>query len=159
MTKNGESRLTQRFRKYLRERSMRCSVERLAVLAFAEASAGSFSCADVLVALEKQGLRLSQATVYNTMGLLTSFGAVFKQTVGPGGAVYALVGDNQPIKAYSVCRKCGAVVAREIPEVVSILQHVGFRAFDIDAFTITAAGICSKCRRAKKPKKTESKKQ
>ena len=96
------------FANRLRERGLRATPERLAVLAAAFRQVGHFHASDLFEALRRSGDKTSRATVYRTMGHLVDTGLLRKYDMGTGQALYEPeLGKTH--HEHMVCVECGRI--------------------------------------------------
>ena len=97
------------FSVYLKERGLRQTAERFAILDEIYAEAGHFDADELFIRLKEKRIRVSRATVYNTLELLLDCDLVVKHQFGKAQAKYE--------RAYAywqhdhlICVDCGEVL-------------------------------------------------
>jgi Fur family transcriptional regulator, ferric uptake regulator len=137
-----------RFRSYLKEHGHRQTPERLAILEDVYASPGHFDADELYLRLKQAGVRVSRATVYNTLDLLLGCDLVVKHQFGVAQAKYE--------RAFAywqhdhlICTDCGKILEFCDPRLQGIQDTVA----EIFGFEITqhALHMYGHCRRADCP--------
>lgn len=76
------------FKNYLRKQGLKITSERIQILEEVFDRHDHFEADDLLVQLKEKGMRVSRATVYRTLDLLTQCGLVAKDNFGGTSAKY-----------------------------------------------------------------------
>lgn len=126
---------------YLQSHGVKPSVQRLAVMGYLMAHHTHPSVEEIHSALVATLPTLSKATVYNTLSLLVSKGAVCKLTIDERGACYdAVMGPH----AHFLCRKCQRIY--DVPLVNRPEQDVELQnGFRLDSADLYLRGLCPAC--------------
>lgn len=95
------------FAAQLRGAGVRVTRPRMAVLRLLHETGGHRSADDVFDALQKRGVRLPRASVYNVLNDLFDHGLVMRVDVGPGSALYEA---STQWHHHFVCRQCGFIL-------------------------------------------------
>lgn len=142
------------FSAYLKSRRLRHTTEREMVLEKVLDMPDNFSIESLHASL-MQADRVSLATVYNTMQLLTGAGIVRKHTFdGPTSHYERVPTTKEGGHLHLVCTECGKIKAvkdTEISRAVNSRRHPTFHA---SYFTLCIYGVCSRCARRLKKKPT-----
>ncbi len=144
--KNRETAI-QTFTAFLKQRSLRKTPERFAILDAVMTLQGHFTVEQVVEAAGSGDMQVSRGTVYNTILLLIDSGLVRRHRFGSHAPVYEVVHGVRSNHHHLVCRICGKV--REVSD-VQIERMVKSRHFDTfhpDYYTLSIYGICSRCQR------------
>lgn len=136
---------TARFEKSLKERGLRLTSQRLAVLRAAARMEGHFTAEVLHREMDRSDIGI--ATVYRAVQLLQELGYI-KQAHLPGGStVYEYSQDDEGHShAHLQCQRCGAVL--ELHEDMmadieqAVLRQYGFQVSD---HHITMTGLCVRC--------------
>lgn len=117
---------------------------RRAVAELVAAQHGHFSAADLATAAAARGLHLGRATIFRTLELLLSAGALERIDL-PGGT-HAYVACEPTHHHHAVCSRCGRVAdfddADLAPAVALIAGRTGYR---IDMHRLELYGLCAAC--------------
>jgi Fur family ferric uptake transcriptional regulator len=133
-------------KKYLREnRKLRSTPERFAILDAVLQTQGHFDAESLYYRLISGGVKVSKATVYNTLGLLLSAGLVSKYRFAEKTSRYEKA-FGRPQHHHLVCLGCG-----DIFEFVSDrLEHIQEEVCNENDFTPQSSslqifGTCARC--------------
>jgi Fur family transcriptional regulator, ferric uptake regulator len=129
-------------RGYLDEKNLRKTPERFNILRAIYGRDGHFDAESLYLELKQQGLKVSRATVYNTLDILVDCGLVSKQYFGDSITKYEKsYGYRQ--HDHLVCTLCGRILEfcdPRIERVKTMVESVyGFR---IDSHTLHFYGEC-----------------
>ncbi len=125
----------------LRRAGLRATKPRLLILDALEAG-GHHSVEDVLRELQRRGVRLPRATVYNVLHSLVATGLVMVADVGPGRM---LLETARHWHHHFVCRECGAVI--DVPCVVGSKPCLepDLPGAEVDEAQVIWRGRCPRC--------------
>ena len=141
---------------YLEANGHRKTTERYTILNAACHINGHFSLEDLSDAITVAGMKVSRATLYNTMRLFARLQLVVRHRLTDGTKYEMNLGDD--CHCHQVCTLCGAVSEVRIPEVSRVLEAATFNNFRQDGFTLYLYGVCSECQnRLERTKKSEKK--
>lgn len=126
---------------YLRQYSIKPSVQRSAVMNFLLKNRIHPTIDEIFTALNPIMPTLSKTTVYNTLDLFVEKGAVQKLSIDDKNARYDV--DTSP-HAHFICRGCGAVydLFNVNPMYFSLPDSTSFK---IDGVEIAYTGFCKSC--------------
>jgi len=130
------------FSAFLKERNQRQTPERLAILEETYATDDHFDADELYLRIKQRGLRVSRATVYNTLDLLIDCNLVVRHQFGSKQAKYE--------RAYSywqhdhlICMDCNEVMEFCDPRIQSIQEMVSeIYKFDIKHHSLHMYGHC-----------------
>ncbi len=130
------------FSNYLKERGQRQTSERFAILEEIYATDDHFDADELYLRLKQQGVRVSRATVYNTLDLLVDCNLVVRHQFGSKQAKYE--------RAYSywqhdhlICLDCNELFEFCDPRIQSIQEMVAeIFQFDITHHSLQMYGHC-----------------
>lgn len=146
----------QAFHRYVRERGMRMTPERLAL--FEEIfSRHEHVDADRLHAeMERKGRKISRASVYRNLDLLAESGLVRKHRLDRHRYLYEHIHVGLS-HDHLVCQECGRVVEFVSPAMRELQRELA-RAhdFDPDASSVHVVGRCLVCKQAREAAGGES---
>lgn len=127
---------------YLRQYSIKPSVQRSAVMNFLLNNRIHPTIDEIFMALNPVMPTLSKTTVYNTLDLFVEKGAVSKLAIDDKNARYDV--DTSP-HAHFICRGCGAVydLFNVNPSYFTLPESGNFQ---IDAVEIAYSGYCMSCK-------------
>lgn len=127
----------------LKERGLRLTAPRWAILRYLEGNDRHPSAQDIYEDLKKDYPGLSPATVYSTLGILEELGCIVALGPGPKGIRYDA--DPKP-HVNLVCRQCGQVMDMEEDHLARLVEEAAMKAgFSISQVTIQAQGLCRSC--------------
>lgn len=140
------------FDEYLRRNHKRRTSERVALLDCVLATKGHFSVEALCSMVEQAGVRVSVATVYNTVELLVDCGLVVRHRFDSKSSRYekAMSGGNHH---HLVCTRCGKI--KEMRD-ADLDRHLAFKryvGFTPTYFAVNIYGVCAACRRKSKKEK------
>ena len=142
----------QRFDRYMTEHGMRRSPERAAVLAEVLQSERHFSVENLYELLTLKGVRLSMATLYNTMQMLVDAHVLRKVVIGDSPECsYEL--DTLPPHMHLVCTHCGKMKEVRDPNLITFMRTRKYTAFTPEHYELVVYGICSTCARKRTRRK------
>jgi Fur family ferric uptake transcriptional regulator len=132
----------ERFRRFLKENTLRQTPERFAVLEEVYAGSGHFDADELHMRLKIKGERVSRATVYNTLDLLQDADLVIRHQFGQNQAKY------EPAFSYRqhdhlICTDCDEVFEFCDPRIQGIQEMVGeIFGFNIQSHSLQVYGSC-----------------
>lgn len=154
--KKQNARLRYTFATYLAANGLRCTPEREQTLGNVLDFSGRFSAGELLDACnESDGLRVSRATVFNTLPLLEKAGIV-RRMAHDRKVTYEVIRQGMQLKArqHLVCSDCGKVQRLQAPLLSAWVEHQSYRDFapQPDSAVLYVYGLCNKCRRKNRTK-------
>lgn len=145
--KNTMNALEKKFRDYLKERRLSCTIARINVFRAVYSIHGHFCIDDVSLYLKNTDRYVSRATVYRMIKLLADGGFISEIAIHNGTAIYEWVFSKKP-HAHLVCIACGKIVEVHKQTVNNLINEVilknGFYPFNS---RITIKGYCSNCKK------------
>jgi len=127
---------------YLRQFSIKPSVQRSAVMNFLLKNRIHPTIEEIYLALSPTMPTLSKTTVYNTLDLFVERGAVHALAIDEKNARYDV---DISAHGHFMCRSCGAV--HDVFNLKPSMFHMPeIPNFKIDAVEISYFGTCEKCR-------------
>ena len=135
---------------HLRDKGMRRTPERFAILERVESFQRLFSADDIIASMSDDIFHVSDATVYNTLQLFTRAGILRRHSIGSKPALYEnLTAPRAGAGVQLVCTECGAVKTARDPEVDRLLASRRYPSFSRSYYTLHVYGLCSRCARRK----------
>jgi Fur family ferric uptake transcriptional regulator len=135
------------FKKYLASENLKLTPQRAAILDTIFAARGHFDADDLFFALRKDGKRISKATVYRTLELLTGAGLIRQVDFGRGHRAFELI-FGRSHHDHLICTSCGKVVEFDDPTVQELQARVcGRFTFRLESHSLRILGQCASCRK------------
>jgi len=133
------------FQKYLTSAALKLTPQREAILEKIVGTHGHFDADDVFFSLRKQGKRISKATVYRTLELLTAAGMIREVDIGKGHRAFEHI-FGRSHHDHLVCTLCGKVVEFDDPLINEVQDRVCRRfSFRPESHSLRIRGRCSSC--------------
>lgn len=144
--------LAEAFTSFLRDRKMRLTSERLAVTEAIARCPDMFTVDDICGEVAQVNIRMSRATVYNTVDLLCEASLVNAFSIpGQSGVTYKVAG-TPGVQIFKICDKCGKIKASADHSIDSAITGHALRGFAPRAVTLNIYGLCPRCARGSKKK-------
>lgn len=145
------ARLRYSFATYLAANGLRCTPEREHTLDVILDMRGRFTALQLLDScLAKDDMRVSRATVFNTLPLLEKAG-ILRRMAHDRKVSYEVIRQNLQLKArqHLVCSECGKVRRLQAPLLSVWIERQPYRDFapQPESAVLYLYGLCSKCRR------------
>ncbi len=132
-------------KKFLDEKKLRPTRERLLLLDEIMKMTGHFDADQVYAKLGKKGLKASRATVYNTLDLLVNCGLISRYRFGENHSRYEKA-HGRPRHDHMICLECGDILEFVTPRLEAIQKEVcEEKKFHAQNSTLQIFGICSRC--------------
>lgn len=136
------------FRRFLTDRNLPATQQRLAVATVVLDAADHLSAEDVLRRVAKRGADVGLATVYRTLDLLVSSGLVAERDFGEGFRRYEPVAPGQAHE-HCICSACGRVMELSndrLERVIALVaEEVEFRPHH---HHLEVFGLCRDCQQS-----------
>jgi Fur family ferric uptake transcriptional regulator len=141
------------FEEFLRSREMKNSRPRAVVVKEALNTQGHFTADDLWIKAQKRERRISRATVYRTLQLLTQSRLIEPRDFEQGKLYYEqMVGHNH--HDHLICLECGKITEFENQEIEELQEKVARKySFAITSHSHKMYGACSRCRQGKTKEK------
>lgn len=135
----------ERFVDFLRERGLRVTASRLAVLEEIFSQHGHIDVEQLRQGLEEKGAKASRATVYRTLDLLVESGMVRRYHLGRDHQHYEHIHAGQQHE-HLICTDCGRVVEFVSPGIAALQREI-CRAHDFEPrhHNLQIFGLCRAC--------------
>jgi len=109
---------------------------------------GHFDAEGLYYRLITGGMKISKATVYNTLDLLQSAGLVSKYRFAENSSRYEKA-FGKPHHHHLVCLECGDIIEFVSERLERIQEEVcAEEKFEPHSYTLQIFGTCSKCKRS-----------
>lgn len=134
-----------RFTAYLKEKGLKLTQERLAVLDGVTSSDGHFDADELAAVVKAINPKVSRATVYRVIPHLIGAGLITMTIRTKGRVSYERLSGSTP-HDHMICGVCGAVIEFNDPRLAKLINTVcadhGFRP---SAHTLSIRGRCPRC--------------
>ena len=133
------------FRDILRQKGLKFTPQRVAVLEEITHGHGHRECEDIYLSLKRNGKHISRATVYRTMDLLIQNNFARKMELGDGRSRYENKVDS-PHHDHLICTICGNIVEFVNQDVEDIQNKIAKSYhFKLQRHIHHLFGICREC--------------
>lgn len=140
--------LYESLRKELRSKKYRMTAQREIVLKiFAESEERHLGAEDVYRKLVEKRYRISKATVYRTVELLSKLGFLRRLEFGEGVYRYELAApDAETLHQHLICKSCGELLEIDEQIVKQLVQNVEKQTgYIVKDYDVKFFGLCPKC--------------
>lgn len=138
------------FDSYLKEKSLRKTRERDVIIRLLCGIRGHFDADSVLAAAKQKGEKLSRASVYRNINVLSKAGVITESIRRDGRAVYELTEDRTH-HDHLICVKCGKILEFTDNTIEKHQEMIAKKfGFQMQSHRLEIKGICSACKRSKK---------
>jgi len=136
-------------RKVLRAADVRLTAQRAAVLEAVCSADRHFGADDLWHSLWSRGERVSRATVYRALALLTRAGLLRELRLASGPTIYERLGAGEQHE-HLVCVRCGRVIEFRRPDLEeAIAEACREHGFAASGHALEVSGMCSRCRKVR----------
>ncbi len=111
------------FRRFLKSKGLKYTIERADVLDSIIARDGLFEAEELLLELRRRGHRVSKATTYRTIRLLQDAGIIVQALFDSKQAHYQLIYGKEP-RDHMVCMKTGRLVEFHSAELSAVRDRI-----------------------------------
>jgi Fur family ferric uptake transcriptional regulator len=131
--------------RYIAEKGLKQTRQRNLIVDTFFAAGGHLNVEELLQLVREQDARISAATVYRTMKLLTECGLAQPRHFGDGQTRYETAGDHHD---HLICTGCGLIVEFENEEIEQLQLLVARKhGFRITHHKMELYGRCATCRK------------
>ena len=146
LTRDEASTGVDRFRRYLRDRRLPVTRQRMAVAEVVLASADHPSVELLRARVNSRGVHVGLATLYRTVDALVKSGLVLEHDFGEGFKRYEPAGERSE-HAHLVCHRCGAVVEFTNERLERMFRMTADEHhFHYERHRVEIHGVCAACR-------------
>lgn len=133
-----------KFTEYLNQHKHRKTPERFAILDYIYSTKGHFDVDSLYRTMNTWTIRVSRATLYNTIDLLLDCGLLVKHQFGANISQYERTygAENHD---HLICTVCGKV--KEYKNTTSFTHQKRFARFKIAYYSMYIYGVCAKCQK------------
>ncbi len=134
------------FTEYLKKGNYRITPERFLVLDAVLSYDGHFDADELFFRVKTNGVRVSRATVYNTLDLLQDCGVVAKYRFGENHSRYEKT-FGKPHHDHLICLQCGDIIEFVNKKIEKVQEEVCTdNNFKPQSASLQIFGTCAKCR-------------
>jgi Fur family transcriptional regulator, ferric uptake regulator len=130
-------------RSRLRERGLRWTPQRRALLDVLRATDGHVTGAELVELCRARDPETTPSTVYRTLDVLEELGIV-RHSHGRDGREEFHVGPTSE-HGHAICERCGSTLELEASEVDPLASSLGRRGFSVDLSHLSVGGVCARC--------------
>lgn len=127
---------------FLKNRHLRKTPERYAILEKAVALSAHFDVDQLYNAMEDDGYHVSRATLYNTLELLCEAGILNRHLFATNQARYEVAHGSH---LHLICRRCGKIREIEDSDLTTNLLSHDYPGFHAEYSSSSIYGICDEC--------------
>jgi len=139
--------------KYLDEKKLRSTRERFGILEEIMRGNGHFDAEEFYIRVKSKGIKVSRATVYNTLDLLVDCGLISRYHFGEDHSRYEKA-FGRPRHDHLICLECGDIIEFVDEKLNKIQEDVCKKnRFAMQSSTLQIFGGCSKCQSKKNREK------
>ena len=143
------------FESYLRRRELRMTLPRRKLVEKIYRIHDHFDADGLLVEFRKKNIRISRATIYRTLELLSEANLVTKTAFRDNKASYELAFGHDH-HDHLICNACGAIVEFKDDVIEARQKRICKRfGFAIACHSHKIYGLCSLCRRRRRSKRSK----
>ena len=133
--------------RYIVEKGLKQTRQRNLIVDTFFAAGGHLNVEELLTRVREQDSRISAATVYRTMKLLTECGLAQPRHFGDGQTRYETAGDHHD---HVICTSCSLIVEFENEEIEELQMAVAKKhGFQVSHHKMELYGLCSRCRKGR----------
>jgi Fur family ferric uptake transcriptional regulator len=134
-----------RFKEYLKKKGFSFTPQRGTILEYISSQTTHFHAEDLIHSLKEQGVAVSRATVFRTLGHLQDAGLIRQVASDLSAGRYEFLGDNQHHE-HMTCVKCGEVFEFHDKLLEQRIDSVAKkRCFTMSRHSVQIWGVCRSC--------------
>ena len=143
------------FLEILHRKGHRVTSERLRLFREVYSQHGHIDAEALLESIQRQGLKISRATLYRNLDLMAELGFVRKYRLGSNRLLYEHVHAGQR-HDHLVCTECGRVAEFMSPGIVAMQREIcRAHGFDLDEHTLQIHSVCVACRKQREAQRAD----
>lgn len=131
---------------YIKEKGLRKTPERFAILEKIAEYKGHFTVDDLSAYMHKKNFPVSRSTLYNAIELFLDCNLIERHTFDSNVAYYERKFNKEPHN-HQICTVCGKITKHRNRDLTRQIKHVGFRGFKVESYQLNLYGVCKKCQR------------
>lgn len=136
--------------KYLKANKLRITPERFKLLDEVMKGSGHFDADELHSRLRSKGIKVSRATIYNTLDVFLECGLISKYRFGENHSRYEKA-FGRPRHDHLICLSCGDIIEFVNEKLNKIQEEVcKEKNFKAQNATLQIFGICAKCQKTMK---------
>lgn len=129
--------------RYMAAQGLKTTRQRTLILETFFTAGGHLSVEELLELVRKSDSRISAATVYRTMRLLSDCGVAHARHFGDGQTRYELATDHHD---HLICTSCGEIVEFEEEKIEELQDRIAKEhGFELTHHKMELYGLCPKC--------------
>lgn len=136
---------------FLKNGKNRITPERFLVLDAALEYDGHFAADELYIEMRNNKIKISRATVYNTLEILAECGLIGKRNFGENKTSYEK-SDGKTSHDHIVCKNCGTIIEVSSPDTLKLVNKLIEKMdidFELEGYSLNIYGVCKdkiKCR-------------
>lgn len=131
--------------RYIARHGLKATRQRTLIFETFYAAGGHLSAEELLERVRLEDPKISQATVYRTLRLLTECGLAEARNFGDGQTRYEIASDEH--HDHLICTECGRIEEFEDPEIEALQEKVArAHGFEMTYHKMELYGVCPECR-------------
>lgn len=140
---------TEILNRYIAAHGLKSTRQRTLILEIFYSAGGHLSAEELLELVRAEDPKISQATVYRTLRLLTDCGLAEARNFGDGQTRYEIATDDH--HDHLICTSCGLIVEFEDAKIEKLQEEIAQEhGFDMTHHKMELYGHCPKCRKRQK---------
>jgi Fur family transcriptional regulator, ferric uptake regulator len=148
MPEAGKRRARERFLGFLAQKKLRLTAPRRAIIEAVFSTENHFTAEELLASAHRRDKRVSRATVYRTLPLLTESGLVREMDFGGDHKFYDPNYAERPHHNHIICQDCGKIVEFESAQIEQLEKEISQRlGFAVKAHCLQITAACEEFRR------------
>ena len=148
MAEAGNRRARERLLGFLKQKKLRLTAPRRAIIEAAFSTQNHFTAEQLLQWAHRRDKRVSRATVYRTLPLLTESGLVREMDFGGDHRFYDPNYAARPHHNHIICQDCGKIVEFDSEQIEQLEKEISRRlGFAVKAHRLQITAACEEFRK------------
>jgi Fur family transcriptional regulator, ferric uptake regulator len=148
MVEGGNRLARERFLGFLAQKKLRLTAPRRAIIETVFSTERHFTADELLAWAQRRDKRVSRATVYRTLPLLTQSGLVREVDFGGDHKLYDPNYAERPHHNHIICQDCGKIVEFDSPQIERLQNQISRRlGFTVKAHRLQITATCEEFRK------------